>query len=174
MKGRKQFYRSCSFYGRSSLVVGYAYAFFQKCEFFTKKSYPQERTSFFSEASPLSSSYSSVYIFHLCTFHVTKKFPNSSDTTFLGGYFGDGASVVLMQSSFDALVGGYYLSISPPDTTFYAVFRNIGHEATITNTPPFVHSLRNADAASRFSLRNFLGVDNWIPFGVDYDLDVLR
>ncbi|KAK6148471.1 hypothetical protein DH2020_019383 [Rehmannia glutinosa] len=170
VKGRYQVYRSCHLYGKSNLVFGCAHAFFQKCEFFSEKSYPEEKIIFSSQSSPLST-YKNVFIFHLCAFHVANKFINSSETTFLGCSFGN-ASIVVMQSNLDASIDGYFLDTSPTNYPYYAIFGNMIHGATMKKVPPFIHALSDVEAASKFSLRVFLGGGNWIPPGVDYDLDL--
>ncbi|KAK6148387.1 hypothetical protein DH2020_019299 [Rehmannia glutinosa] len=171
VRGKEQFYRSCQMYGKSNLVSGFAHAFFQKCEFFSENSYPKEKIVFSSQSSPLST-YKSVFVFHLCAFHVTDKFLNSSKIAFLGGSFGNYASIVIMQSHLDASITGYFCGTSPPNTTYYAIFGNIKHGASMNGVPPFVHTLGDVQAASEFSMRVFLGGGNWIPPGVEYDLDL--
>ncbi|KAK6123453.1 hypothetical protein DH2020_042805 [Rehmannia glutinosa] len=174
VRGEKQFYRSSHFYGKSNMISGYAHAFFQKCEFFGQKSYPKEKLVFTSQSSPLST-VKSVFIFQFCSFHVVDKFSNGSETTFLGGSFGDYASAVVMQSDLDASIAGYYfLGTSPPNTTYYTIFSNIEHGAIMKNVPPIIHTISDAEVASEFSLRVFLSGDNWIPPGVDYELDLAK
>ncbi|KAK6128437.1 hypothetical protein DH2020_037805 [Rehmannia glutinosa] len=174
VQGEKQFYRSSHFYGKINMVSGYAQAFFQKCEFFGQKSYSKEKLVFSSQSPPLST-FKSVFIFHFCAFHVVGKYSNGSETTFLGGLFGDYASTIVMQSDLDASIAGYYfLDTSPPNTTYYAIFSNIKHGATMKNVPSFIHTISDAEVASEYSLRVFLSGDNWIPPGVDYDLDLAK
>ncbi|CAA0826780.1 Unknown protein [Striga hermonthica] len=117
MHGKSQFYRNCTFRGHSSLVFGFANSFFQKCEFFSMKAYPQEMVVFFSQSSPLNDF--SQFIFHLCSFHVVKESPNSSATAFLGGYFGTlPSTVAVLLSSLDEYIDGYYFQ--EPATFFGA------------------------------------------------------
>ncbi|KAK6123013.1 hypothetical protein DH2020_043260 [Rehmannia glutinosa] len=173
IEGDKQFYRSCQLYGRNNLVFGDGRAFFQKCEFLSEKSYPEEMIVFSSQSSHLLT-YRSGFVFHLCAFYVVDKFLNNSKTTFLGSSLGNHAFFVVMQSYLDASIGGYFLGTSPPNKTYYAIFDNVGRGATMANIPPFVHLLGDVKDASKFSLRVFLGGGNWIPPGVEYDLDLLK
>ncbi|KAL6497444.1 hypothetical protein OROGR_029373 [Orobanche gracilis] len=171
VKGHRQFYRSCHLYGKSNLVFGYAHAFFQNCEFFSEKSYPNEKIVFSSQSNPMRT-FKSVFIFHFCAFHVANKSLNSSETTFLGSSLGNDAIFVVMQSYIDASIGGYFLSTSAPKTSDYFMFGNEGHGATMENIPPFVHVLNDVNEASKYSLRVFQGGGNWIPPEVEHDLDL--
>ncbi|CAA0826782.1 Probable pectinesterase/pectinesterase inhibitor 17 [Striga hermonthica] len=169
MEGIRQFYQSCTFHGKTSLVSGFADSFFQRCEFFSMKSYPQDRTFFFTQTPPRPSHYY-IFIFHICSFHVVPKFNNTFRTTYLGGDFGDFGNVVVLQSSLDSSIGGYYLGGPPPNTCLYKIYENTRNGEPIKNIPSYILSLPSVESAAEFSLRGFMDVNNWIPPGIDYDL----
>ncbi|KAL6583889.1 hypothetical protein OROMI_003178 [Orobanche minor] len=172
INGDRQFYHSCQLYGRNNLVLGYARAFFQKCVFLIEKSYAKEKIVF-SIQSPHYLAYRQGLVFHLCAFCVDDKFQSSSESVFLGSSLGRYAFFVVMQSYLDASIGGYFLDTALPNNTFCAIFGNRGRGANMANMPPFVRLLDDVKA-SELSLRGFLGGDNWIPPGVEYDLDLLK
>ncbi|EYU29768.1 hypothetical protein MIMGU_mgv1a021640mg [Erythranthe guttata] len=155
--GEKQFYRDCRFYGGTNLVFGYSRAFFQKCKFVGEKSHPRDKVVFSSQTSRLSN-FEIGFVFHLCAFDVVGSFANSSETAFLGSSAGYYAFVVVMESYLDRSVGGYFLG-APPNTMYYVVFRNVGVGATKANIPQFVYVLESVEAASKYSLREFLDGD---------------
>ncbi|KAL7139322.1 hypothetical protein ABFS83_09G042900 [Erythranthe nasuta] len=172
IKGEKQFYRDCHFYGGTNLVFGYTRAFFQKCKFVGEKLHPEDKVVFSMQSSHLSNSESG-FIFHLCGFYVVGKFADISETSFLGISVGYYTFVVVMESYLDRSVGGYFLG-APANTMYYAVYRNVGVGATKADIPQFVHVLESEEAASKYSLREFLDGGSWIAKGVDYDLDLVK
>ncbi|KAK6148472.1 hypothetical protein DH2020_019384 [Rehmannia glutinosa] len=173
IRAQNQFYRSCQLYGGNNSISGIARAFFQKCEFRSEKSYPEEKIVFSSLSTPLLT-FESRFVFHLCSFYVDKFQNNRSETTFIGSSLGKRASFVIMQSYLDASVSGYFLDTSPPNSiTYFAIFGNVGSGAT-ANIPPFIHVLDEVEASSKYSLRVFLGRDDWVPPRVEYDLDLIK
>lgn len=172
IKAGIQFYRDCQFYGKNYLVYGYARAYFQKCQFLSKKSFADENTVFFSQSSRVVD-HRAGFVFHLCDFDLIGRYANNSKTAFLGGSSGDHTFVAIIQSYVDPSLAGYLFGI-PTDSTYYAIFRNSGLDSTAENVPSFVHLLQNVQDASRYSLRNFLDGGKYIAKGVEYDLDLVK
>ncbi|KAK6148483.1 hypothetical protein DH2020_019395 [Rehmannia glutinosa] len=69
IRAQKQFYCSCQLYSGNNSISGIARAFFQKCEFRSEKSYPEEKIVFSSLSTHLLT-FESRFVFHLCSFYV--------------------------------------------------------------------------------------------------------
>ncbi|KAL3536983.1 hypothetical protein ACH5RR_000349 [Cinchona calisaya] len=171
-----QFYRGCDIYGTVDFIMGDATVVFQNCTIFPR--YPPNNTNTITAQSRLDLHKCSGMSFHNCQVKGASDLEknHSMVRTYLGRPWKDCARVVFLKSDLGIIIDPEgWLEWGKKEQLYFGEYGNKGVGASTgqrVNWPGF-HVIENYSEASKFSVKQFIGGDSWLPAtNTPFDLDI--
>ena len=162
---QRQFYRECNIYGTVDFIFGNSAVIFQNCNILPKLPMPGQQNTITAQGKFGPNMNTGISIQN-CSISPFRNL--SSVQTYLGRPWKNYSTTVYMQSTMGSFINpnGWlpWVGNSAPDTIFYAEFQNYGAGASTQNRVKW-KGLRyiNYRQASRYTVKDFLQGDRWIP-----------
>ncbi|KAK4374028.1 hypothetical protein RND71_004705 [Anisodus tanguticus] len=173
-KSGKQFFRECQVFGTIDFICGDASAVFQNCIIEVRAPLPGQYNTITAQKREKEDDSTGI-VLQNCTIKATSEL-GKNVTTYLGRPWGNFSRTVVMQSGIDLLINpkGWIefipmLQIHP----FYLEYLNRGVGANTIGRVKWANATSDPRVASKFTVRNFIKGDAWIPSIIPYYLDLV-
>ncbi|KAJ0981271.1 hypothetical protein J5N97_009526 [Dioscorea zingiberensis] len=172
----RQLYRNCDIYGTVDFIFGDAAAVFQNCNIYVRKPLSQQKNTVTAQGRK-DPNENTGFSFHDSAVAAASDLQpvQGSFRTYLGRPWKEYSRTVFMKTSLGGLIdpagwlewdGDFALS-----TLYYGEYMNSGAGAGTSGRVkwPGFHVITDASEAAKFTVKNFLSGDNWIPStGIPY------
>ncbi|KAL8461564.1 hypothetical protein ACS0TY_032883 [Phlomoides rotata] len=172
---QRQFYRDCDIYGTVDFIFGDAVSVIQNCNIYIRPA-PNQRTTTITAQGKKDPNENTGIIIH--NSHVSGSTPAAaSSRNYLGRPWHKYSTTVFIKCTIDGLIdpagwlpwnGDFAFT-----TLYYGEYMNTGSGAATGRrvTWPGFHVITSASVAGKFSVRNFLAGESWIPSTGQTDFD---
>lgn len=174
---QRQFYRNCDIYGTVDFIFGDAVVVLQNCNILVRKPMNGQKNTVTAQGRKDPNENTAIVIHNSRVMAASDLRPVQSQfKTYLGRPWQKYSRTLFMKSTLDGLIdpsgwlpwsGNFALS-----TLYYGEYMNIGSGASTrrrVNWPGY-HVITKVTDAGKFTVRNFLAGDSWIPAtGVPFD-----
>ncbi|KAF7148610.1 hypothetical protein RHSIM_Rhsim03G0038100 [Rhododendron simsii] len=175
-----QFFRDCEIYGTVDIIFGDSSAVFQNCIIYALKPLVLQKNTITAQKREYPKENSGIII-HNCTIMASPELrqQGSKFKTFLGRPWGNFSRTIILQSFLDNLIDpGGWLEWEGKghsvDKVDYAEYENRGPGASTVGRVKWARVINSSGEATKFTVRNFIEGDTWIPsIGIPYFLDLM-
>ncbi|KAH0770993.1 hypothetical protein KY290_014974 [Solanum tuberosum] len=165
------FFRECLIFGTIDFITGSGRAIFQNCRL---KARPPNHGQGVRILAPGADSITSNpgLVLQNCNISTTRNFNKTQVESFLGWPWKNGGKAVIMSSYISDFIDPRGWSENPQVTQIYlAEYNNRGPGSDTSKRVQWSKVIDKTEA-SKFTVRNFLQGDKWIPKSIPYDLDL--
>lgn len=162
-----QFYRDCKIFGSTDFIFGNAAVIFQNCDIFVRNPPIDHTCVVTAQGKSLRGEMTGIAL-HNCTITAANDL-KSGTKTYLGRPWSSLSTVIIMQSFLGDVVEPvgwlqWNTINSSLSSLYYAEFRNRGPGAETTKRVNWEgFRVMNFNEARKFSVRNFIQGETWIP-----------
>ncbi|XP_057461150.1 pectinesterase 2-like [Actinidia eriantha] len=177
-RGISQFFRDCEIYGTIDFIFGDATVVFQNCIIYAQKPLEFQKNTITAQKRELQRQISGTIIQN-CTITAADDLrqQKSKFKTFLGRPWGNYSTTIIMQSFLDDIIdplGWLEWEGRGVDKVYYVEYKNRGPGANTEGRVKWARVINSSTTAAKFSVRNFIEGDKWIPStGIPFFLDLL-
>ncbi|XP_049387852.1 pectinesterase-like [Solanum stenotomum] len=174
VKRQHQFYRDCEIYGTIDFICGDAAALFQNCLIVARVPLAKQYNTITAQKREFEDVPTGI-VLQNCTINATR----DNVTTYLGRPWGIFSRTVIMESYIGNLIDprGWVEWIESANKSvsrrpYYLEYKNRGPGAVTKGRVTWASVTSDPDIASKFTVRNFINGDQWIPANIPYYLDL--
>ncbi|KAG5582477.1 hypothetical protein H5410_053104 [Solanum commersonii] len=178
-KKQRQFYRDCEIYGTIDFICGDATSVFQNCLIEARTPMARQYNTITAQKRDFEALKSGT-VLQNCTIKATVDLEKLDNvTTYLGRPWGIFSRTVIMESYIDNLIDprGWVEWIESTNKSvgrrpYYLEYKNRGPGAVTKGRVTWASVTSDQDIASKFTVRNFINGDQWIPVNIPHYLDL--
>ncbi|KAK4724770.1 hypothetical protein R3W88_027549 [Solanum pinnatisectum] len=178
-KRQRQFYRDCEIYGMIDFICGDATSVFQNCLIEARTPMVRQYNTITAQKRDFEALKSGTVLQNY-TIKATLDLEKSDNvTTYLGRPWGIFSRTVIMESYIGNLIDprGWVEWIESTNKSvsrrpYYLEYKNRGPGAVTKGHVTWTSVTSDLDIASKFTVRNFINGDQWIPLNIPHYLDL--